>query len=289
MSYLRRAIEGNRDRYLATVKASGILRRLRDRADFKEMMADAMFPRNPFEPASPLGGETANPPLGAKNQGDALLAAGRTLEAIPLLASASASNPEDTTLLLKVAALQAWFGLDAEYAVTCRRALELARDTQEPTTADRAAKLCSLRPSGDKAQRDATLALARRGVELGKDHALLNYFQMSLGMAEYRSGNDRAADQALSDAMAGSIGHRHIDPSSAFYRAMSLFRQGKEAEARQLATEAISRMNPPPADEKNPLAGGVNADDIILWMACKEARALLKLEAPPASPDKPRP
>lgn len=30
-----------------------------------------------------------------------------------------------------------------------------------------------------------------------------------------------------------------------------------------------------PNDEKNPLAGDADADDLILWLACKEARALL--------------
>src|SRR5436305_14027807 len=36
--------------------------------------------------------------------------AGRTREAVPHLAKASAANPKDTLLSLKVAALQAWFG-----------------------------------------------------------------------------------------------------------------------------------------------------------------------------------
>ena len=149
--------------------------------------------------------------------------------------------------------------------------------------ADRAAKLCSLRPSGDKAQLDATLTLARRAVELGKDSPYLTYFQMALGMAEYRSGNDPAADEALGDATVGGQGHPHIPGTSSFYRAMSLFRRGEEAEARRLATEAASTMKPLPADEKNPLAGGANADDLILWMAYKEVRAILKLDAAPAS------
>ena len=55
---------------------------------------------------------------------------------------------------------------------------------------------------------------------------------------------------------------------------MSLSRQGKEAEARRVATEAIARMRPLPLDEDNPLAGDANPDDLILWLACKEARAL---------------
>jgi hypothetical protein len=62
---------------------------------------------------------------------------------------------------------------------------------------------------------------------------------------------------------------------------MSLFRQGKENEARRLVLEAGSRMTPLPRDEKNPLFGSANADHLILWMSYKEARDLIKLEAVP--------
>ena len=72
---------------------------------------------------------------------------------------------------------------------------------------------------------------------------------------------------------------------SAFYRAMSLFRQGKENEARRLATEAASKMKPLPRDEKNPLAGDANPDDLILWLAYKEAKELIKFDVSPAQPD----
>ena len=46
--------------------------------------------------------------------------------------------------------------------------------------------------------------------------------------------------------------------------AMSLFRQGKEAEVRELFDKAVAQMKPLPADEKQPLANGVDADSVIL-------------------------
>jgi hypothetical protein len=51
-----------------------------------------------------------------------------------------------------------------------------------------------------------------------------------------------------------------------------------------LATAAAARMKPLPKDEKNPLAGNAIADDLILWMAYKEAKALIKFESAPAAP-----
>ena len=178
--------------------------------------------------------------------------------------------------LLKTAALQAWFGQDRELAATCARALEAGKDTKNPKTAERVAKICSLRPSDGKTH-EAALVLARRAVELGKGHAYLPYFQMCLGMAEYRSGHYAAAEAALLAASRLGARNHFVSGTSAFYRAMSLFRQGKEAEARKLAAEAVARMKPLPRDEKNPLAGNANADDLILWMAYKEARTLLQL------------
>jgi tetratricopeptide (TPR) repeat protein len=295
VEYLRSAIEGNWSSYRALVSEDRDLDPLRGRADFRNLMADLGFPRDPFAGPSLLSRslpETPRTPdvsasLAKKNQGHELQAAGLTLEGLSVLSSALASNPDDTYLLLEVAALQAWFGEDAELAVTCRRALESARDTTDPSRADRTAKVCCLRPSNDKTRLDAALALARRAVTLGKDHEWQPYFRMALGMAEYRSGNDTAACEAFVAAASASRGHPHISGTSAFYQAMSLFRRAKEVEARRIATEAASRMKPLPADEKNPLTDGASADDLILWMAYKEARALLGLETAPASASKP--
>ncbi len=62
---------------------------------------------------------------------------------------------------------------------------------------------------------------------------------------------------------------------------MNLFRQGKEDEARQLATETAAKMKPLPRDEKNPLAGAATPDDLILWLAYKEAQALIQFASAP--------
>jgi WD40 repeat protein len=209
--------------------------------------------------------------------------AGRTREAIPYLAAQSAANPNDTILFMKVAGLQAWFGQDKELGATRQQVLAYAKGTNNAPTADRAVKACSMRPSTDKAESEAVMALAREAVKLGKDHAWLPYYQLSLGMAEYRSGNFAAADAALLAAATAGKDNPRIAGPSAFYRAMSLFRQGKEDEARQLAIAAAAKMKPLPNDENNPLAANnTDHDDLILWLAYKEAKAMIRFdEAPP--------
>src|SRR5262245_25061724 len=54
---------------------------------------------------------------------------------------------------------------------------------------------------------------------------------------------------------------------SRFYRAMSLFRQGKEEEALAPAIAAAAKMKPLPGGENNPRAGDADHDDLILWLA----------------------
>ena len=148
--------------------------------------------------------------------------------------------------------------------------------------ADSAAKCCSLRPA-DPERREAALVLARRAVEHGKGSPWLDYFEMALGMAEYRSGHFAEADAALTAAMNDPDTNSTVSSTSAFYRAMSLFRQGKTDEARKLATEAAAKMKPLPVDEQNPLAGGADANDLIMWLAYKEAKAMIQFDAAPAA------
>jgi hypothetical protein len=116
---------------------------------------------------------------------------------------------------------------------------------------------------------------------------------MSLGMAEYRSGNYAAADEALiaaARAVKEPAYVARVTGTSAFYRAMSLFRQGKKDEPRQLAIDAAAKMKPLSKDEQNPLAGNANHDDLILWLAYKEAKALIQFDSgpPPKSENDPK-
>jgi WD40 repeat protein/tetratricopeptide (TPR) repeat protein len=208
---------------------------------------------------------------------EAYVSSGRTREAVPILVMASSANPKNTELSLGVAARQAWFGQVKELAATRARILAFARRTNNWMVADRAAKACSILPSTNNAELEAALALGRTAVQLEKNEWTL----LALGMAEYRSGNYAASDKALLAAAGAGPNNPPATAIAAFYRAMSLFRQGKVEEARQLAIAAAARMKPLPKDEKNPLAGDANHDDLIQWLAYKEAKALITFDAAP--------
>jgi tetratricopeptide (TPR) repeat protein len=203
-------------------------------------------------------------------------AAGRTREAVPYLAAASAANPQDTILSVKVAVLQAWFGQDQELAATRQRVLAFARDTTDQLTARRASRVCTIVPSTDTAELEAALDLARTAVTLGRGD---EWNLLALGVAEYRSGNDVAAEKALRATADAGPNNATATGISQFFLAMSLFRQGKPAEARQVAIAATVLLKPRPADEKNPLSGDTNHDDLVLWLAYKEAKAMIHFDA----------
>jgi hypothetical protein len=175
---------------------------------------------------------------------------------------------------LSMAAQEAWLGRDKEYAETCARALELGKGSNDPLTLERVAKASLLRANGDGERVSAALVLARKADELGSAHPSSPWFHMALGMAEFRSGHSAQADAALIAAMKTEKPDSPIWLTSAFYRAMNLFRKGQRDEAHKLATEAVSKIKPLPNEQEK----SFNHDDLIVWMAYKEAKELLNLE-----------
>ena len=108
--------------------------------------------------------------------------AGRTREAVPLLAALSSANLNDGILALKVAGLQAWFGQHRELAATRQRMIASAAN-DFLRAADRTAKVCCILQSTDKAELEARARPSPHGCEddtCGEEPCL---------MAEYRNGN----------------------------------------------------------------------------------------------------
>ncbi len=233
------------------------------------------------------------------NLADAYFAVGRNQEAMTYLEQYSISNPKDTLESLKLATWQTWFGQDAAYKATCRRLIHEAEETNQDYTADQAAKAVCIRPSTDDALLAQALSVARQGVELGKTKPGLPWNQLSLGMAEYRNGQYAEAEHSLTIAeqTAGddhdiAVDDQHpLQGIARMFRAMSLFRDGKLEESQKLFSQAEAQMPPLPKDENKPLVDGRPAhhDDLICWLAYKEARALIEgSSAPVAEPTGPK-
>lgn len=166
------------------------------------------------------------------------------------------------------------------------QALKGAKDAQDATTAERTAKLASFCPGDDSAKRAAALALAAKSVELDKKSTLLGWFQMALGMAQYRSGLFAEADATFAPLAEKEKNRNHIVHNVGFYWAMTLFRLSKVDDVKKLATASTTAMRPLPADDRNPRAE--EADDVVIWLAYKETKALIRFDAE-AVREKPKP
>jgi tetratricopeptide (TPR) repeat protein len=201
---------------------------------------------------------------------------GRNTEAIALLEKAGEADPKDTLAWLRLASCQIWFGQEADYEATRRRVVQQAEGTDQASTAERAARVCCLRPSTDAALLAKALNLARRAVELGKSDPALPWNQLALGIAEYRNGQYAAAEETLA-AVEQTAAYDVIQGSARVFRAMSLFRQNRTEEARSLFSQAEAGISPPPKDESRPLVDGkpVSHDWLILWLVYKEAKSAL--------------
>ena len=66
-----------------------------------------------------------------------------------------------------------------------------------------------------------------------------------------------------------------VEGTASSYRAMSLFRQGRQDQARELFAATEAKMKPLPAADRNPLGDGkTTADQLILWLAFKGSPGL---------------
>jgi serine/threonine protein kinase/tetratricopeptide (TPR) repeat protein len=217
---------------------------------------------------------------------DSYTEAGRGKEAAPLLENLWEADPQDTDSSLTLATLQTWFGQDADYEATRHRLVQQAVGTDQAGTAERAAKAATIRPGADSALLTNALNLAQRAVELGKDSSSLPWYQLGLGMAEYRAGQYSAAEQPLTTAEQTAGGNDDLSGIARVFHAMTLFRLNRGEEARKLVREAESQMPPWPKNDSKPVVDGkfFDHDVLIMWLAYREARALI--EAQPATSSK---
>jgi tetratricopeptide (TPR) repeat protein len=202
---------------------------------------------------------------------------GRGTEAIALLAKVFEVNPKDTDASLTLVASQTWFGQEVDYEATRHHLVQLAENTDQADTAERAARAALLRPSSDTALMTNALHLAQRAAELGKSNSSLPSYQLALGLAEYRNGEFDAAERNILVAEQTLGDQDDIQGIAHLFHAMILFRQNRAEEARKLFSQAEAKIPPLPKDESKPIAEGrtLDHDLLIWWLAYKEAKSLL--------------
>ncbi len=218
---------------------------------------------------------------------DSYCSLGRTKDTIAVMERACALDPKDRFESFRLATFQAWFAQDTDYESSRRQLVQEAEGTDQAGTADKAAKAFCLRPSTNAVLLAKALQFARQAVELGKSDPLLPWYELGLGLAEYRNGQYAAAGQALTIAEHTAGDAHDILGTARLFRALSLLQQDKPEAARKVFSQAEAEMPPFPKDAHQPPAYDkpVNQDVLICWLAYKEAKALI--EGPSATVAKP--
>jgi tetratricopeptide (TPR) repeat protein len=303
VDYLRKAIEENQARILPLISGDRDLDPLRDRADFRKMLADAGFPRDPFEQPSPLG--FLSLPSAARDEmlslskliaqqpsdfrawrgrGDfqarygasdgALVDYRKVLELHP--PSAWAPAWEDTLLAMQAAVVLLQAGDIEGYRRLARDTLDRFASADDPFIAERVAKV-NLLLSPPAEDRDRIAALAKRSVDLGQNTGLLGWFRLVRGMSAYRSGDFAESAEWLETALTSDHGPEHRSTCQS-YLAMAEFHSGHADRAGTLLAEARTLIEVRLAQEDT---GGGWHDLWIAEMAIREAETVLGQPLPP--------
>ncbi|WP_193213143.1 serine/threonine-protein kinase [Luteolibacter marinus] len=198
------------------------------------------------------------------------------------LARESSQRPDDSLFALRVAALQAWFGLDADHNETAGRLLAMAGKSQDPDFKERAAKAWCFRAGADPRRLEVVLALAREAASGGESPKQRPWTLQTLGMAEFRAGNLAAAKAAFTESVrvAEADGwHPELRPliqvPAGFFQAMILSRQGDAEGARIYFEQARSPMETVPPGGEESLPRVVTQDHLLCWLAQREAAGAL--------------
>ena len=177
-----------------------------------------------------------------------------------------------TMTALSVAVRQVWQNKTEQHAELVRQLINTVSDCDLPYALERTAKIACLAENADSATYRHAVQLARRAVELGKDdESFLPWGRIALGMALYRTGKFVEADEVLAGENPKSVGG---DETAELFRAMALFRQGKEDAARELLIAAKEKMEPLPDDARE-VPKGIGLSQLWVWVAYREADAMI--------------
>lgn len=262
VKYLHRAIEADQAGIMPMIPRDHDLDPLRDRTDFRDLVADPGFPRDPFTQPSPL----ALVHLPARVQQELLTLSatidrqpadfgslrargssharrGAWADALPDYRKVLELHPpgtwateSDTFLAMEAAVVLLQAGDLNGYRRLAREMLDRFAAPGDPGTAERTAKV-GLLLQPPEADRKRAAELAERSVRLGTGNPQLPWFQLVRGISAYRSDEFEEAVAWLQKAAKPELGPEFTSARQA-YLAMALFRLGEPARARALLLEA---------------------------------------------------
>jgi tetratricopeptide (TPR) repeat protein len=195
-----------------------------------------------------------------------------------------ADNPANTDKAKQLATVCLWLGQTNDHRAICRRLLDLAANSKEPTAHDRAAKTYLIQAHPDPEMLKQAVASGRQALQLAATNDVNRpWFLITAAMAAVRDGKPGEAESLLGGALKDAGLEQDCRRLALAYRTLARVGLGRTEEARADFTELEKLLSPLPAPPA--LSAILSPPDFLAaCLAYDEAKALLN---PPPSPSKP--
>jgi len=215
---------------------------------------------------------------------------GASDRALAALRQMVAANPDDTDRAKKLATVYLWLGETNEHRAICRRLLDLAANSKDPTSHDRAAKAYLIQAHPEPEMLKQAVASGRQALQLASTNDVNRaWFLVTDAMAAVRDGKPAEAESLLNEALKVPGDHRNRRSLALAYRTLARAHLGRTEEARADLAELEKLLHAFPAPPALSAILLLQPDFLAACLAQEEAKALIGApSAPVAVPPLPK-
>ena len=209
---------------------------------------------------------------------------GASDRALTALRQTVAANPADTDKAKQLATVYLWLGQTNEHQAVCRKLLDLAENSTDPSFHDRAAKAYLIQAHPDAETVKLAVASGRQALKLAvANDSNRPWFLVTAGMAAVRNGKPSEAESLLDEALKVSGDDLNRRSLALAYRTLARAHLGRTEEARADLAE-LENLRPVFPVPPVPSAILLQPDFLAVCLAHEEAKALLNPPPPPSNP-----
>jgi tetratricopeptide (TPR) repeat protein len=203
---------------------------------------------------------------------------GASDRALATLRQMVAANPDDTDRAKNLATVYLWLGQTNEHQAICRRLLDLAANSRDPTSHERAAKAYLLQAHPEPEMLKQAVASGRQALQLAATNdGNRAWFLVADAMAAVRDGKPAEAESFLDEVLKVPGDHRNRRSLALAYRTLARAHLGRTEEARADLAELEKLLHAFPAPPALSPILIPQPDFLAACLAREEAEALLNL------------